>query len=997
MGDQTVRMVDLPGDVLFASGQTQLGARRPARSSTSCSAMPTSGVLSFDQGGLAQRKLVIHGHTDDVGVKDANFLLGYQRAWAVYQEIRKHSKELPDHVVLCTHADNTPARRGRPPRPTRRRRRGAREEPPDHDRRPRRRAREGRRRADERRDDRGVEAASQSRRRVARGARAISQRSAAPRRDRLVATLRSGSRRALRSGLRSRGAFLIGAGRERRRSALVGVGLAARACASMPRGSRSSRSARARRASRARVRELPGGVQRAARAGRLRRASRSARSATTRPRGSCSCPDELAAPSPSDVLHARATVADAARPTPRRRRRRRSTKPAVRWSSARSSSATRSRSARARRSRPRRVVGEVGRDQARGRARGASSTSRSCTTAIAGSRARSARRPRSSPIAADRAPRRRRARAHRLPRRPARRHPPRDHRQPARGASPVGQPARSASGAVAERFTGAPRCSTRFADLPLWPRGSAGDEARLVEHVLGQLLFATPVRHHRELQRLRRSTGTRRPTHATELAADPIALLDARRRARAACAPCSIAAAPARDRRARDRARSPATAAATAAVDALVSLACFDRRPAAAARATGTTVAIDGETIGVREVRVPAIKHRPATGRSMSTSRSPRCSAARPCTPCRHPRPSADHLFEPGDDFLLARLDAAGRRRSVRRCALAARAPELVEVYPFEPHLHGVHRGLPPPLPRPARPAMTRARCDDRAASLAHRASPRGAPARRRARPRAPRRRRRRARARRACARLGARPARASSSADALSRAARSAATAIPCTPTASCLIDAARARAPATRRARCDGRRRRHRRPTCAPRPAWSTTHARAPRAGTTDYHAGARGRAPPALRRARRRARARRRRARTTARRSIALCAHPRSRGPRVRARRRRVRAEPRRGRAASRRSSGSSEATHEPGTSRSAAQRDRSAQGRRPVQARGRVLALGRHGGRRHGRRQARASRSSTTRPTTSSGCRSIRSSSRPRSTRSTSTASGCRRSA
>ena len=53
---------------------------------------------------------MIHGHTDDVGDKDKNFLLGYQRAWAVYQEIRKHGAEVPDHVVLCTHADNTPAR-----------------------------------------------------------------------------------------------------------------------------------------------------------------------------------------------------------------------------------------------------------------------------------------------------------------------------------------------------------------------------------------------------------------------------------------------------------------------------------------------------------------------------------------------------------------------------------------------------------------------------------------------------------------------------------------------------------------------------------------------------------------------------------------------------------------------------------------------------------------------------------------------------------------------
>jgi hypothetical protein len=45
-----------------------------------------------------------------VGKKDENFLLGYQRAWNVYQEIRKYGGELPDHVVICTHADNTPAR-----------------------------------------------------------------------------------------------------------------------------------------------------------------------------------------------------------------------------------------------------------------------------------------------------------------------------------------------------------------------------------------------------------------------------------------------------------------------------------------------------------------------------------------------------------------------------------------------------------------------------------------------------------------------------------------------------------------------------------------------------------------------------------------------------------------------------------------------------------------------------------------------------------------------
>lgn len=107
MGDQTVRMVDLPGDVLFASGQTTL-APDGKDAIDKLFGDADSGVLNFDQGGLATRKLVIHGHTDDVGPKDKNFLLGYERAWAVYEEIKKHGKEVPDHVVLCTHADNTP-------------------------------------------------------------------------------------------------------------------------------------------------------------------------------------------------------------------------------------------------------------------------------------------------------------------------------------------------------------------------------------------------------------------------------------------------------------------------------------------------------------------------------------------------------------------------------------------------------------------------------------------------------------------------------------------------------------------------------------------------------------------------------------------------------------------------------------------------------------------------------------------------------------------------
>ena len=109
IGDQTARLINLPGDVLFGAGQTKLadaGKDILARLFDENS----GGVpLSFPNDGLTKRMLVIHGHTDGDGKKDDNLELGYRRALSAYGAIRQHSKKLPDHVVICTHADNTPA------------------------------------------------------------------------------------------------------------------------------------------------------------------------------------------------------------------------------------------------------------------------------------------------------------------------------------------------------------------------------------------------------------------------------------------------------------------------------------------------------------------------------------------------------------------------------------------------------------------------------------------------------------------------------------------------------------------------------------------------------------------------------------------------------------------------------------------------------------------------------------------------------------------------
>jgi outer membrane protein OmpA-like peptidoglycan-associated protein len=108
IGTETVKMVSLPGDVLFSSGQSEMtdaGHQVVAKLFSD----DTHTVLNFDVGPLTKRMLVIHGHTDNEGQKEKNLDLGYQRALAAYREIMKYGSDVPDHVVICTHADNSPA------------------------------------------------------------------------------------------------------------------------------------------------------------------------------------------------------------------------------------------------------------------------------------------------------------------------------------------------------------------------------------------------------------------------------------------------------------------------------------------------------------------------------------------------------------------------------------------------------------------------------------------------------------------------------------------------------------------------------------------------------------------------------------------------------------------------------------------------------------------------------------------------------------------------
>ena len=107
VGTETVKTVDLPGDVLFASGKAELSDNGHEVFKKLFSGSDT--VLDFDTGGLTKRMLIIHGHTDNDGKKDKNFDLAFQRALATYHEISQYGGAVPDHVVICSHADNTPA------------------------------------------------------------------------------------------------------------------------------------------------------------------------------------------------------------------------------------------------------------------------------------------------------------------------------------------------------------------------------------------------------------------------------------------------------------------------------------------------------------------------------------------------------------------------------------------------------------------------------------------------------------------------------------------------------------------------------------------------------------------------------------------------------------------------------------------------------------------------------------------------------------------------
>jgi hypothetical protein len=253
--------------------------------------------------------------------------------------------------------------------------------------------------------------------------------------------------------------------------------------------------------------------------------------------------------------------------------------------------------------------------------------------------------------------------------------------------------------ALRDRFVGQLRCSQRFADLPLWPAWRPGDDARLVEHVLGQLLFATRFGSTASCSDYELHWGAA-PDTCRRLAADPIAVLD---RDGALAGVRAVL-----DRRAR---QLELGALATAlgrpprdvppAASAIVSLSCFivDPPPASAASSgtagavTGAMVDIGGDAVGLREIRVPGLR----TGgdgpidvyAALATLLAGKDTALATDTTA-----AAQAVELGGGDFLLVRLDPLFDGDPFRGARAALQRPELLEIYPFEHHLHAFIDGF---------------------------------------------------------------------------------------------------------------------------------------------------------------------------------------------------------------------------------------------------------------------------------------------------------------
>jgi hypothetical protein len=237
------------------------------------------------------------------------------------------------------------------------------------------------------------------------------------------------------------------------------------------------------------------------------------------------------------------------------------------------------------------------------------------------------------------------------------------------------------------------RCDERYAKLPLWRRWDGASPSALVDHVIGQLLFSarfgttSSCRDYRIHWNAPRDACTRLAKSAAafldgEDQLEPVrAVLDRRRR--------QI------ELRALDAVLGrPSTVEEPPSPQTVVSFQCLVVDPAAPRAVTGGEVTLDGETLSVREIRVPAVTTTAAGvieayadvaallgGEGYAGPAAPGPDRVVAGTP-----PESADLSEP--TFLLLRLERIHDIDPFLGVRWPLERADLVEVYPFHRHLH---------------------------------------------------------------------------------------------------------------------------------------------------------------------------------------------------------------------------------------------------------------------------------------------------------------------
>jgi hypothetical protein len=138
------------------------------------------------------------------------------------------------------------------------------------------------------------------------------------------------------------------------------------------------------------------------------------------------------------------------------------------------------------------------------------------------------------------------------------------------------------------------------------------------------------------------------------------------------------------------------------AASAIVSLSCFIVDPGGAATgraaATGTTIAIDGDPVGLREIHVSGVRTSGAgpieVYAQLAILLAGKGGSVAVAADAPAPATGPEAVALAGGDFLLARLDPLIDGDPFHGAGASLDRAELLEVYPFEHHLHGFIDGF---------------------------------------------------------------------------------------------------------------------------------------------------------------------------------------------------------------------------------------------------------------------------------------------------------------